>query len=159
MKKTWIWIITVVVILVLGYLAIKMYGGSAYSGVSGTTSTPSYTSTSPTASPVAGGAIISTQTGAKGSYLVGANGMSLYTFDNDSVGVSNCTGSCAGLWPPYITPSVPTNLPTGISTITRSDGTIQYTYKGRPLYYYSGDTQPGDINGDGVGGIWHLAKP
>ena len=158
MKKTWIWIVAVVVILALGYLGIKMYG-SNYPGVSGVTSAPSYTSTTPAATPEANGSIITTQSGAKGSYLAGANGMTLYTFDNDSVGVSNCTESCAGLWPPYTTNSVPASLPTGIAVITRSDSTIQFTYKGMPLYYYSGDTQPGDINGDGVGGIWHLAKP
>src|SRR4030042_2014444 len=158
MKKTWIWIVAVVVILALGYLGIKMYG-STYSGVSGVTSAPSYTSTTPAATPETNGSIITTQSGAKGSYLAGANGMALYTFDNDSVGVSNCTGSCAGLWPPYTTASVPASLPTGIAVITRSDSTIQFTYKGMPIYYYSGDTEPAAIHGDGVGGIWHLAKP
>jgi predicted lipoprotein with Yx(FWY)xxD motif len=158
MKKAWIWVVAIVVISVLGYLGIKNYR-SGYSGIYGTATTPSYANTTPQASPEAGGNTVTTKSGVKGDYLVGGSGMTLYIFDIDSVGVSNCSGSCAGLWPPYTTPSVPVNLPTGVATITRSDGSIQFTYKGLPIYYYAGDTQIGDLNGDGVGGTWHLVKP
>jgi predicted lipoprotein with Yx(FWY)xxD motif len=158
MKNTWIYIVGAVVVVAVAYFGIKMYG-SSYSGTNGATSAPSYTTSTPISTPETSGNVISTQAGAKGNYLVGANGMTLYTYDKDSKEVSNCTGSCAGVWPPYVTSVVPSSLPTNISTVTRSDGSIQFTYKGLPLYYYTGDTQSGDINGDGVGGIWHLVKP
>ncbi len=157
MKKTWIWVAVIVIVLVLGYMGLKKAG--LYSGNYGTSSAPTYTSATPVTTPRAGSSIITTQSGAKGNYLTGASGMTLYIFDKDTTGVSNCSGSCAGLWPPYVTASVPATLPTGIATITKSDGSIQFTYKGMPLYYYTGDTLVGDLNGDGVGGIWHLAKP
>lgn len=46
-----------------------------------------------------------------------------------------------------------------LATITRADGTTQVTYDGHPLYYYAADVQAGDTNGEGVGGVWHVAKP
>jgi predicted lipoprotein with Yx(FWY)xxD motif len=46
----------------------------------------------------------------------------------------------------------------GLGTRHRPEGSTQVTYKNRPLYRYSGDTKAGDTNGDGVGGIWHVAK-
>jgi predicted lipoprotein with Yx(FWY)xxD motif len=55
--------------------------------------------------------------------------------------------------------NIPSTLPTNWSVTTRTDGTKQYTYKGMPLYFYSKDTKPEDVTGDGVGGVWHLVKP
>jgi len=85
--------------------------------------------------------------------------MTLYVFDNDTKGVSTCTGTCAGIWPAYVTSTVPTNLPTGVTTAAGPTGSMQFVYKGRPLYYYSGDQVPGDMTGDGINGTWHVAKP
>lgn len=101
---------------------------------------------------------------AVGTYLIGDNGMSVYTYDKDTAGVSNCTGSCAANWPPYTVPAgTILNLQAGVSgaiaTIARTDGTMQVTYKGMPLYFYAGDTSGSDVTGDGVGGVWHVAKP
>lgn len=94
-----------------------------------------------------------------GDYQVDAIGMSLYTFDKDTKNTSNCTGSCLTNWPPYLVKGdVPKTLPEYVGTMKRSDGTMQYTWYDKPLYYYLGDKKAGDINGDGVGGIWHLAK-
>ena len=115
---------------------------------------------SQTVSSVTSGNIYTTKTDPqKGSYLADFSGMSLYVFDKDSIGVSNCTGPCAAAWPPYTSGAVSQgSLPEGITVITRSDGSSQFAWHGRPLYYYAGDKVAGDVSGDGVGGTWHLAK-
>lgn len=94
-----------------------------------------------------------------GSYATDAKGMALYTYDKDTKDVSNCTGACAEKWPPYVVSgSVPSQLPEHLGTIKRADGTMQYTWDGKPLYYYVTDKDSKDIYGDGVGGVWHVAK-
>lgn len=101
-------------------------------------------------------------TSTAGTYLIGFNAMAVYTFANDADGVSNCAGQCATNWPPYIVPnaSVLDRTQSGVDgtvgSITRADGGIQVTYNGKPLYFYKGDTKDGDINGQGVGGVWYL---
>lgn len=107
--------------------------------------------------------VISTNQSAEhGIYLVDGDGLTLYTFDNDSSTVSACAGSCAETWPPVVGQPV-TAIVTGIDgtfgRIERDDGAIQVTYNARPLYYFSGDGAPGETNGDGIGGVWHLARP
>lgn len=99
-----------------------------------------------------------------GSALAGVDGMTLYTFDNDSNGESSCYDDCATNWPPFLvdegeeaTGGEGVTGDTG--TTTRTDGTTQVTYDGAPLYYFAGDTAAGDSNGDGVGGVWHIAIP
>ncbi|MCL4384547.1 hypothetical protein M1116_03770 [Patescibacteria group bacterium] len=96
----------------------------------------------------------------KGSRLVSSTGMALYVFDNDKKDMSTCTGTCATTWPPYTVGTMtPGSLPTGVIVIKRSDGSQQYAYQNRPLYFYFKDKDSGDIYGDGIGGVWHLAKP
>lgn len=91
-------------------------------------------------------------------YMMNAVHMSLYTFDKDGDGVSNCYGECAAKWPPATLPAG-TKLGENYTLIARKDGTLQIAYKGRPLYLYSGDSKIGDRNGDGIDGVWHLARP
>ena len=89
----------------------------------------------------------------------GMAGKSLYVFNNDlgSAG-SNCNDACATNWPPVIvTDGSVSDIP-GVGTIMRDDGTMQASFLGRPLYFYSGDTAPGDITGQGLGGVWFLAE-
>lgn len=88
--------------------------------------------------------------------LTASNGMTLYTFDKDTVGTSACYGDCAVNWPPYIAESG-TEMP-GLTTIERNDGAKQWAKDGKPLYFWVGDTKPGETNGDGVGGVWHVAN-
>lgn len=167
MKKEY-WVvgaIIVVLVLVGGYLGRHkiraLLSGTASSPTSQTTGSSLY-GTTPTATPSGStttGDVVSTKTGANGAYLVASNGMTLYTFDKDTKGVSNCSGTCASTWPSYTTTSQPSSMPQNLAVITRSDGSMQYTWKGMPLYYFSGDSKPGDMNGDGVNGVWHVAKP
>jgi predicted lipoprotein with Yx(FWY)xxD motif len=94
--------------------------------------------------------------------LVSSTGMTLYKFSADSSTSSACTAGCTTVWPP-VTVASGTN-PTGglgtsgtFGTISRSDGTLQVTYDGHPLYTFSGDTTPGDTNGQNItsdGGTW-----
>ncbi len=158
MKKTWVWIAILVVILVLaGYLGrhkIRSLMGTSSTSAPVTATNPSEVSPTVVVNSVA----LSTKTDAvKGVYLVDSRGMSLYVFDKDTAGVSNCNGTCATVWPAY----GPNETPAAavFTTIKRADGSMQYAYKGRPLYYYQPDTKAGDTLGDGIGGTWHLAKP
>ena len=90
--------------------------------------------------------------------LTGPNGMTLYTFDPDSGGKSACNGTCAVNWPPLMASD--TDTPSGDWTvIQRDDGKKQWAFKGKPLYYWSKDSKPGDKTGDGVNKVWHLAQP
>lgn len=91
--------------------------------------------------------------------LTGDKGMTLYTFDNDKeANKSACAGNCVTNWP--ILKAQDTDKDMGDwKVITRDDGTKQWSYKGKPLYYYAMDKAPGDKVGDGRGNVWHLAKP
>ena len=88
-----------------------------------------------------------------GSYLTDEKGMTLYTYSKDTVGVSNCSGKCITNWPAYGPKTMPTNLPANITVITRTDKSLQYAWKGMPLYYFASDVKAGDITGNGVGGF------
>lgn len=92
--------------------------------------------------------------------LVGANGMTLYTFDKDAVGggKSVCNGPCATNWPPLAAAAGDT-AGGDYSIITRDDGAKQWASKGKPLYFWSKDQKVGDKTGDGLNGVWHVAKP
>jgi predicted lipoprotein with Yx(FWY)xxD motif len=99
-----------------------------------------------------------------GSVLAGPTGMTVYTFDNDEPGVSNCTDECATNWPPLTVESADAlvggqNLPGEWGTLERADGTIQVTYNGWPLYYWKDDAAIGDTLGEGVGDVWHVVAP
>lgn len=96
----------------------------------------------------------------KGNQIVtGPAGMTLYTYDKDKKNESYCTGACATKWPPYtVSGNVPSNLPSHLGTFKNDSGATQYAWDGKPLYYYGGDKKVGDVTGDGVGGVWHVAK-
>lgn len=92
-----------------------------------------------------------------GGVLVGSNGMTLYVFDKDAGGKSMCNGKCTENWPPLM--AAAGGKGTGdFDVITRDDGKMQYSYKGKPLYYWAKDQKPGDRTGDGVNNVWHVAK-
>ena len=91
--------------------------------------------------------------------LVGANGMTLYTFDRDAAGSgkSVCNGPCAALWPPLMAGA--SDQPSGAYTVVmRDDGGRQWAYKGKPLHYYKEDKKAGDRSGDNFRDVWHIIK-
>lgn len=108
------------------------------------------------ADPYAGGAIIETET-AEGTILTNAHGMTLYTFDKDTKGSSACYDACAKKWPP-LTVAKADKADGDYEPIARTDGTMQWSHDGKPLYLWQMDKKPGDITGNGVGGVWHIPK-
>lgn len=93
-----------------------------------------------------------------GAILVDAEGFTLYVFTNDTEGTSNCNEGCIENWP-----AVPGDTAIGgdldaslFSTVTRADGTEQLAVNGLPLYLFASDAAPGDVNGQGVGGVWFV---
>jgi predicted lipoprotein with Yx(FWY)xxD motif len=97
---------------------------------------------------------------AVGEVLVGPSGMTLYTFDKDEAGSgkSNCNGPCATNWPPLLATDQDKAVD-GYTVITRDDGKKQWSFKGKPLYYWLKDAKPGDKTGDGFNKVWQVAKP
>jgi len=91
--------------------------------------------------------------------LTNARGFTLYSFVPDTATKSNCNGACATYWPPVKGPATAGSGVTGtLTTITRSDGSMQAAYDGHPLYTYAGDSAPGQAKGNGLnlsGGVWN----
>jgi predicted lipoprotein with Yx(FWY)xxD motif len=137
--------------------------GSGPSSGSGAHGAPSLTPGSAAATPTATIAVRATRLG---EILVDGQGRTLYLFEKDQGSTSTCSGSCASVWPP-LTTSGATQAATGassalIATTARNDGKTQVTYQGHPLYYYVGDNNPGDTNGEGIdqfGGGWDVLSP
>jgi predicted lipoprotein with Yx(FWY)xxD motif len=97
-----------------------------------------------------------------GNILVDASGMTLYMYTKDDPSVSNCYQGCATAWPPLLTtadPSGPDSVIGGLGTTQRTDGSLQVTYNGMPLYYWAKDQKPGDTTGQNVGGVWFVVNP
>jgi predicted lipoprotein with Yx(FWY)xxD motif len=99
-----------------------------------------------------------------GNVLVGPNGMSLYMFTKDTADTSNCYDKCAENWPPLlvdkaedIVPGV--NLLGKLGTTARTDGKLQVTYNGMPLYYWKDDQAIGETTGENVGKVWFTIAP
>ena len=90
--------------------------------------------------------------------LADARGMTLYVFDKDRDGMSACYDKCAANWPPMLA-AAGAMADDDFGLIERKDGTRQWTYYGKPLYLWVKDTKPGDMTGDGMNGVWHVARP
>jgi len=131
------------------------YGGGGYGGDYGYGS-PAPKAASPT------GPLQLVANAKLGSVLAASNGMTLYTNKKDTLTKSACDSACASIWPPLLVtagaPAAPSGLKGTLGTVTWSDGTIQVTLNGQPLYLYAGDFKSGDANGDGIDGIWAAAK-
>lgn len=94
----------------------------------------------------------------KGKVLADPKGMTLYTFDRDTAGTSNCNDQCAQNWPP-LGAAADAKTSGDWTVVTRKDGAKQWAYKTKPLYTWAKDTKPGDVTGDGVNNVWHVATP
>jgi predicted lipoprotein with Yx(FWY)xxD motif len=110
---------------------------------------------------------ITAETTKYGKAIADAKGMTLYLFKPDTTTKSTCYGACAVAWPPLLTKGTPKIEGSGLEqsrlgVTTRTDGTLQVTYGGHPLYYFIGDKSAGAITGQNLnanGGLWLLVKP
>jgi predicted lipoprotein with Yx(FWY)xxD motif len=82
------------------------------------------------------------------------NGMTLYVFDNDKGGKPTCYDACAVNWPPYMA-KAGESKGEGWTMVKRKDGTEQWAYDMKPVYFFKGDKKAGDTKGDGVKKVWH----
>lgn len=101
-----------------------------------------------------------------GRILVDRHGRALYLFAKDRHGKSTCSGLCAGYWPALTTKGKPRAISGArkalLGTTRRKDGRMQVTYRGHPLYRFSGDTGAGQTSGEGLtdfGGGWWVVSP
>ena len=129
-----------------------------------TTSTTSTTSTTTTTTSMPDRFVTTAQHAEFGEILVDQDGFTLYLFQQDTQGgdSSACTDACAVTWPPLENGDIgfgDGTDPDLFGTIERADGITQVTYNGWPLYYFSGDVQAGDTNGQGIGGNWWVVSP
>jgi predicted lipoprotein with Yx(FWY)xxD motif len=120
-----------------------------------TTETTAGDGTTTTAEAGASTVLIGTEETDIGSVLTDSDGLTLYVFDADADGQPTCTGACAEEWPPLVAENIETHgeLDIDATSVETADGT-QVTINGRPVYRYAGDSEPGDTNGQGIGGIW-----
>jgi predicted lipoprotein with Yx(FWY)xxD motif len=110
-------------------------------------------------------ALLATARTGFGTVLTNGTGYTLYWFSKDTVTSSACGDVCMSSWPPVTgtpRPAGRVSVPGTLGTIIRSDGVLQATYDGHPLYTYAGDFEPGDVGGNGVaefGGLWYVVRP
>jgi predicted lipoprotein with Yx(FWY)xxD motif len=114
----------------------------------------------------ASGTSVGTHKTKRGTILASSRGFSLYMFAKDKKGgKSTCYGNCASVWPPLLTSGRPVAIKgSGVNskllgTTRRTDGKLEVTYNGWPLYFYKPDSKPGDITGEGVnqfGAKWYV---
>jgi predicted lipoprotein with Yx(FWY)xxD motif len=92
-----------------------------------------------------------------GKVMTTPQGSTVYTFDEDQIGKSNCYGDCARHWPPVLAANGA--QPYGrMSLAARQDGQEQWAYDGKPLYTYAEDAMHGDVKGENAGKVWHVVK-
>ena len=117
------------------------------------------------ASPAAGATVytVNAVTTDLGTFLTGEDGKTLYYLTKDAApGASVCEADCLSNWPAFIL-EANESLAAGagvtgvLGTFARSDGSMQVSYDGRPVYYFIGDQAAGDVAGQGIGGVWFVA--
>ena len=111
-----------------------------------------------TTSPPPAGPAVSVAGTELGDVLVDPDGLTLYIFTNDSEGQSVCNDACAATWPPVAANvAIDGSLDAAMfGSATRDDGSAQLTVNGQPLYTFSGDSAPGEVNGHGLNGVWFV---
>lgn len=133
--------------------------------VSASVSASAAPSVSASVTPPTGPATVDSKSTSVGVIVVDGKGRTLYLFENDQPGKPTCTGACAKEWPPFLTEGKPV-AGSGVKAdwlgaAALPDGKTQVTYNGAPLYYYAGDTSPGELKGHGVssnGGKWYVVS-
>jgi len=147
-------------------VAIAGCGGSSPAPVKRAADPPrSAPVAAPKRHPKAAGKLVTVSGSAYGRILFDGHGRALYLFTHDAGARSRCSGACASAWPPFLTRSA-ARAGRGarqslLGTTRRSDGSTQVTYAGHPLYYYVGDTRPGQVLCQAVleyGGYWYVVR-
>jgi len=92
-----------------------------------------------------------------GQVMTTPHGMTVYTFDKDQPGRSNCYDACATHWPPVTADGYAQEYGR-MSLVSRTDGRRQWAFDGNPLYTYAEDSMRGDVKGDDVGSVWHVVR-
>ena len=163
MKKRSLSVLALVAVIAAGAFVIVVSGGKtnqqpAYGAApapakSGATSPP-------------GNTAIGVRTTSLGRALVDANGRTLYLFEADGPNLSKLPAAGLAEWPPLTTTVKPRATggatAAAIGTISAAGGKTQVTYNGHPLYYFAGDHNPGDTNGQGLnefGALWYALTP
>jgi predicted lipoprotein with Yx(FWY)xxD motif len=140
--------------------------GSSSSSADDQTAAPSTQAAAPSAAAAkARGPKLTITDSDYGSILANGRGRALYLFTADSGKASSCSGDCATAWPPYIVKRKPVAGPGvkagKIGVTRRSDGRLQATYAGHPVYFYVGDNEPGEVLCQAVnefGGFWYVLR-
>jgi predicted lipoprotein with Yx(FWY)xxD motif len=127
---------------------------------SGASPSPAAPSEAPAASEPAAAATVGLADSSLGQILVDAEGRTLYAFTKDTDGTPTCYDDCAANWPPLLADGDATpgeGLDASLlTTVARTDGTMQVKYGDWPLYYFAADAAPGDTNGQGVNSVWYV---
>lgn len=151
-KNAW-GLVAVVVIVVLVIIGFSLKHKSNKPTISTTTTTTSQVAS------VNNSVLITKTNSSLGKYLADPSGKTLYTYGGDTLNTSNCTGTCIASWPAYEDSGSTSNLPANVGVIKRSDdGKYQYTFNGKPLYFFVDDNQAGAVTGNGVSDF-SVAKP
>jgi predicted lipoprotein with Yx(FWY)xxD motif len=158
-------------------LTLAACGGDDSGSSAGTTAASAATTAPAAATTAASGAattaasgeqsgaeVLTTTSGALGTFLTDAEGRTVYVFLSDSQGKpSTCSGACAENWPAVLTDGAPKgegDVDAGmLGTVAGADGKTQVTYDGWPLYYFIGDAKAGDATGQGAGDVWFVVGP
>ena len=134
-------------------LGLAACGTTSYGSGTPSTSSPPAVATSPT--------VASRTIAPVGAVLIGSNGRTLYYLSTETSTSITCTAACTSRWTPYVVAKAST--PTGSaavhgssSTTTRPNGAVQVTFDGHPVYFYAGDSGPGQARGQGVQGTWFV---
>jgi predicted lipoprotein with Yx(FWY)xxD motif len=149
---------------VIGALVIAGCGGSSSSSSSAESSggetTGSESATTSSEGGGGSGTIGSAEVGGVGTVLVDSEGMTVYLFTPDKGTESTCYGGCESAWPPVVAEGKPSAgegaTSSALGTTKRKDGTMQVTYEGHPVYTFSGDSSPGEANGQEDDGVWFV---
>lgn len=161
-------LLAVLAVAVAGCGSGDSTSGGAYGGKGGSGNSTASSETKPATKSEAGGdgIVSAAKVGDLGTVLVDSQGLTLYDFHKDKGGKSSCYGACAGAWPPLLTEGNPQAQGAAerskLGTTRRTDGTIQVTYAGWPLYTYVGDQGPGEANGNDIdqfGAEWYALQP
>lgn len=156
-----------IIFLALALLLAACGSSGSSTGSSGGTTPTVAPTTAPTATTAPTSVLVKTATatvnGKSETILTNAQGKTLYYFMPDTSTKAACGSGCTSTWPPLLftgsgSPTASVTLPGTLNAVSDGNGT-QCEYNGHPLYIFSGDSAPGQTNGEGIGGKWFVATP